>query len=280
MQVAQVDFVFDDTQGQPEAGAEEAARDRLFWVHMLLSAWGMHGQVAASDFPLLQTPRGQRAWLLVPDIDSLGPQHDSPSARRDRQKLRELGVQVRFEMLGEDDEGSGTNSDQSPHRAPRHVCRCSSRASLILFTRWYSVESPMRCGDCFGLVPQYQIPSAQGREHEPDDSLNHWANDYRACDTLQLGCAVGEKWALRQMGRHKSKLSRQGGKLCRRLEKALSVPVFYYLHRYYGRSLRREEARLCPRCGGEWRLKEEWHGEFDFKCDSCRLLSNIAMSIG
>ena len=278
MHVAQVDFTFDDAQSQPKAEAEEAALDRLFWVHMLLAAWGMHGQVAATDFGLVQIPRGQRAWLLVPDADSLQPEHDSPNGRQDRQKLQELGVQVRFEMLGEDDEGSDTN--QSLNRAPRHVCRCSGRAGLILFTRWYSVESPLRCLSCFGLVPQYQISATEGQEHALDDSLNRWANDYRACDTLQLGSVVGEKWALRQMGSSKSKLSRQGRKLCRRLEKSLDVPVYYYLHRYYGRSLEREEARKCPRCGGKWRLKEEWHGEFDFKCDGCRLLSNIARSIG
>lgn len=275
MQIAQVDFVYEEVQAQATLeAAEAAAQDRLFFVHRQLSAWGMHGQVAASDFPLLQTPHGQRAWLLVPDVDSLQPQHDSPGGSDDRRKLEELGVQVRIEMLGEDDD-----SQDKGHRAPRHICRCDTRSALILFTRFYSVESPLRCGDCFGLVPQYRIPAEPGRGYEPDDSLNLWANTYRACDTVQLGCTVGEKWALRQMGRPKSQLSRQGRKLCRRLEALLGVPVYYYLHRHYGRSWKREEARKCPRCNSNWRLAEEWHGEFDFRCDKCRLLSNIARSI-
>ena len=47
---------------------------------------------------------------------------------------------------------------------------------------------------------------------------------------------------------------------------------------YGARSRARELARLCPMCGGSWRLEEPWH-IFDFKCDRCQLLSNIAWDV-
>lgn len=272
MQVAQVDFAYGDAPALFTRGEEELAGDRFAYISFLLSQWSAHGQHVSDGFPFVRTPQGRRAWLLVPDVDSLAPEHDNQPATKHRQQLSDVNVSIKVQMLGEDQDRDA--------RLSRLPCRCSGRSSLILFARFYSLESPLRCGDCFGVVPLYQIPTEAGRYYEPHDDLRAWVNNYNACDTLNLGSRLAEKWALRQMGRPRSKLSKEGRRLCRRLEKLMGVPVFYYLHRYYGRSWKKEEARKCPRCKGKWRLKEQWHNEFDFRCDRCRLLSNIAMQIG
>ncbi|MFA0698754.1 DUF2310 family Zn-ribbon-containing protein, partial [Vibrio sp. 10N.222.49.C9] len=54
------------------------------------------------------------------------------------------------------------------------------------------------------------------------------------------------------------------------------VPTYYYLYQVGGESLKQEQQRKCPKCGGEWLLDEPLHDMFHFKCDSCRLLSNIS----
>jgi len=45
------------------------------------------------------------------------------------------------------------------------------------------------------------------------------------------------------------------------------------------RSLSAEMRRKCPGCRGPWLLKKPLHGKFDFRCDKCHLLSNIAWNI-
>jgi predicted nucleic acid-binding Zn ribbon protein len=87
---------------------------------------------------------------------------------------------------------------------------------------------------------------------------------------------MGERFALREMGRHDSRLSQRGRAICGNIEELTGRPAYYHLHRYYGRSYRKEAERRCPECGGEWRLPETWHRLFDFRCDNCRLLSNMA----
>ena len=55
--------------------------------------------------------------------------------------------------------------------------------------------------------------------------------------------------------------------------------TFYFLSKGRGRSRAAEQARLCPGCGGDWLLEEPRHDCFDFRCESCRLLSNIAWTV-
>lgn len=57
-------------------------------------------------------------------------------------------------------------------------------------------------------------------------------------------------------------------------------PVYYYLYRHAGASERAERVRRCPSCGGDWLLAAPLHAIFDFRCDRCRLLSNVAFQIG
>ncbi|MGL5288022.1 MAG: DUF2310 family Zn-ribbon-containing protein, partial [Aeromonas sp.] len=73
-----------------------------------------------------------------------------------------------------------------------------------------------------------------------------------------------------------SRLYRRGSDLAKRLEALSAIPTYYYLYRVGGISGAQERARLCPSCGGEWALTEPLHQIFDFKCDQCRLVSNLS----
>ncbi len=55
--------------------------------------------------------------------------------------------------------------------------------------------------------------------------------------------------------------------------------VYYYLYKYNGKSRTIEESRKCPNCKGGWFLNEPLHGIFDFKCDKCHLVSNVAWDV-
>ena len=122
-------------------------------------------------------------------------------------------------------------------------------------------------------MPLYRLPHV--RDHEHLDLLN-WADDYRACDTLQMHCTVGERFGEGQLYRHDGALGRLGRGLAARLAAAIGRPVYYFLHKARGRSRDAELARACPSCEGEWRVDRRLHGLFDFRCDRCRLLSAVA----
>jgi predicted nucleic acid-binding Zn ribbon protein len=74
-------------------------------------------------------------------------------------------------------------------------------------------------------------------------------------------------------------LSRDGRDLARGLEQKLRVPVYYYLSKYFGRSDSAERKRKCPSCGRAWLRNQPLHRIFDFQCQRCRLMSNVAFDV-
>lgn len=193
--------------------------------------------------------------------DSLHKKYNNHYVNRDREKLETLcGAPLKIRTVGK------TSPD---YKGP---CSCKEPAFYILITNYISITSPVNCGSCGLPVPLYRFPVYN--DHGYMDILR-WESNYIACDTLQMDSEVGEKWGLNQMENPKSQLSRQGRKICSKLEKLVSKPVYYYLHnysRYSGDNLN----RTCPECQRKWGLKKRLHNLYDFKCDHCRLLSVIS----
>lgn len=160
----------------------------------------------------------------------------------------------------------GKELDSSPIAHPDEA------AAFILSTRSYEIDSPLKSLELFKPVPLYHLPKTSNNKQEYDDIIA-WQRDYQACDDLQMQCRVGEYWALDQMGDIHSELSKQGLEICQILKEKLGKPVYYDLYQYY--ILPDEQNRKCPKCGGEWLLEEPLHNEYDFKCDTCCLLSNF-----
>lgn len=98
-------------------------------------------------------------------------------------------------------------------------------------------------------------------------------------DRLFLGTGAIEHYAHRQMSEWDSTLSKEGRELVTLLEKKTRQPVYYYLMKYYGKGDAAERRRRCPSCKGAWALEAPLHGILDFKCDRCRLVSNVAFDV-
>jgi len=127
-------------------------------------------------------------------------------------------------------------------------------------------------------VPLYRIPHTYAADPSYYD-LRQWEAQWKAFDRLQMMCGPGERFATRQISDNRSELTKVGLDLCRRIETSSGVPTYYYLHRGEGRSIKKEMSRTCPSCARPWRLDKPLHHFLDFKCDHCRLVSNIAWSI-
>jgi predicted nucleic acid-binding Zn ribbon protein len=232
-------------------------------VTHVLAAWFKNGQLEV-DWQLIASDTAYTAITLVPEAESLDPAYANRYVREALEALAQHGIMAPSIRL------RGTSLDyDSP-------CGCPERQSLILFTSYLSKASPVRCGTCFLPVPLYRLPYTHDFEHL---NILQWAADYRACDTLQAHCTTGERFGESQLGRHDSALSRQGRAIASALAATTSLPTYYYLFKARGRTRAHELKRTCPACGGPWLLREPWHGQFQFRCDACRLVSSVACSL-
>lgn len=230
-------------------------------VESVLGAWLQEGHICVSEWQVLSSPQTFTTRVLAPAPDAFKSSRCSKYVKDDLKRLSNSNLaQPQIKFLGRDDYDGST-------------CSCKKPSRLYLFTTFLQNDPPLSCGDCGGTVPLYRIPKSEGGGSH---GILSWTADYQACDTLQINCSTGEKFALREMGELKSSLSRRGLEICREVERLTGTPTYYYLHRYRGRSKKSERARLCPSCDGAWLLPEAWHNKFSFRCDKCRLLSNLA----
>jgi predicted nucleic acid-binding Zn ribbon protein len=150
-------------------------------------------------------------------------------------------------------------------------CTCKKSSFHILITNYVTIQPPLTCGKCNDYIPLYRLPNYYDYGYMP---ILSWETNYNSCDSLQMNCEVGEKWALNQMQKPNSQLSKQGLEICNKLEKLTSVPTFYYLHNYS----KEKTADNCPKCGNNWVLKQRIHDFYDYKCDKCRLISTVSFN--
>lgn len=229
----------------------------------LLGSLYQNGLVVGRDYPIAKSGKMLRTFVTILEPDSLDLKYANQYVKREIQKAIEIGVSSpQIQLIGK---SLGLSEGTS--------CKCQPN-SYILCTDFLAHGSPLRCGECFANIPLYHLP----KTGSSDDYSNilAWMRDYRSCDTLQMNCTTGERFAIRQMSDPNSSLSIQGREICDRLTALTTKPTYYNLYRYKRRSiLTTERQRRCPSCNGEWLLNEPWH-RYDFKCELCRLVSNIA----
>lgn len=230
----------------------------------LLAALYQSGQSCSVPGLCVTTDSLVRCWIRIPNRDALQDRYHNRWVRERLKKISDLVIEIQeVEILG--------SEPSEP------ACSCGETGPLLLFTTFLAIEQPVRCLDCFGLVPLYRLPTHPRREEHCE--LLSWMHDYQACDHLQMGTTVAERANERQLGRIDSALSKSGLEVAKTLSESAGRPVYYFLSVSRARSFKAEVAKKCPSCGGEWLLPEPLHDRFDFRCDRCRLLSNIAWSV-
>ncbi|ANN18872.1 hypothetical protein SD37_26775 [Amycolatopsis orientalis] len=238
--------------------ADEDARAGA--ISGLLGALRQNGQILGQDWPVFDTGPEYRAVVMVPEPVSLEPRLHNQWVRRGLDGLTPAGLDTPLvEVLG-------------PDPGSAQPCTCREPGGYLLWTTYLHVESPLRCLDCFGPVPLYRIPPTDPSSY---NLVMSWQSDYQACDTLQMNCSTLEYPGLTEMSGLRSSLTRRGRDICDRITESTGHPTYYYLFRYHGRR-RGEEQLSCPSCHRGWRLAEPLLDHFDFRCDHCRLLSNLA----
>jgi len=230
---------------------------------MCLSALRMNGQICGTEWPLYLENNRCVAIVLAPELCSLDERFNNRYVMERLADAKASGISIIAQPIAEDVDGAQT-------------CSCRQSSGYVLFTSYVSLESPVRCLDCFGVIPLYRFPVMPSGEYY---EVIRWQSDYQSCDRLQMNCTVLERQATRQLSDMKSSLSIKGRWCCETLSALAGKPFYYYLYRYHGKSFSAEKKRCCPSCGEPWFMDNPIHSIFRFKCDNCHLLSNLAWNI-
>ena len=143
----------------------------------------------------------------------------------------------------------------------------------MLYTTHLQSCSPLHSGENFSPIPLYK--QLKNQPHLSQDLIK-WQENWQACDQLQMNGSALEKESLSEISEINSTLSKHGRYLAAEIEKESGIPTYYYLYRVGGHSLESEQQRCCPQCGSNWALKTPLFDVIYFKCDQCRLVSNVS----
>ncbi|MEN7551502.1 DUF2310 family Zn-ribbon-containing protein [Rapidithrix thailandica] len=199
--------------------------------------------------------------LFCPEKDSYLAKNSTVYGKNWQKRMEEeFGCQFNFQYLG-----------LAPEREKTSLPK-NAKFFLLKTTRL----SPLIDGESFLPIPLYKIPFTY-HDGESHNDINFWENNYIRIEGLWMNGSVGERWAQNQLQNHDSELNKQGIESCRKIEEVTGIPTYYFLFNYRAWGHKKDKARKCPNCGGDWLIEGKTFNNFyAFKCDPCRLLSELS----
>lgn len=241
----------------------------LRYCNQLIDAWRYNGQIIGREIPVSYQFSDDdllcfEIHVNCPEQTSLQPEYNSDFVQQAFANLNNIGVRLdHYEISAID-----LNSDEN-------LPDISAANELVLYTNYLKSSSPICALDTLAPIPLYHLCHQHA---QLGMSCIKWEENWQACDQLQMNGDILEQAAVQQISEYNSLLFKQGYALRQQLEHYLRKPVYYYLYRIGGESYQQEQARCCPGCGRKWFLEQPIN-IFNFKCDHCRLVSNIAWEL-
>lgn len=231
-------------------------------IRLYLEALIFQGQIIGREFPTYLADTHFCSRVILSAQDALQPKHHSQRGQKALQALANAGLGYpKLQLLGQDLMSSETDP-------------CTEPPGYILFTNFAEQVSPLRCSADFAPVPLFRLGSLNGEDFE---ALIRWQLQYQALDEIQMQQQrVLPKSAEQALQQLHSALNRQGRQLAKKLARQTGKACHYYLYSGSSKNCQAEATKKCPSCGADWRLANSWHQLFQFRCDSCQLVSNIA----
>lgn len=240
---------------------QHVEQDPVTVISQVLNQWLYNGQVIGREMPITFHQNEFRVRVCTPEQDSLLARNNSDEVNQALLQAVEYGINFTgFEIMGRDYQGEETSNNKQPK-------------FQILYTTYLDTCSPLYDGEQFAPIPLYRL-----KDQELSEALLNWQQNWQACDLLQMKGVILEENALRQISDNKSELAIEGLALCKQLEEKTQIPTFYYLYRL-GADEVEERDRKCPACNRDWRLSSPLHDIFYFKCERCRLISNLSWEL-
>lgn len=227
----------------------------------LIDALRYNGQILGREFPTTVLDGQFVTRVVCPEEDSLHARNHSAAVSEQLKALSQAGILApRIKITGMDLHSDNTDP-------------CTEPNWQILYTHYLSTCSPLRCGDHFAPIPLYKLPLADSEADHQE--LLRWQVDWTCCDELQMHGTTLAAASTETLTDISSSLNETGRHLSQQIERNTAIPTYYYLYHLGRQDKAQELSRKCPGCGGEWRQEPAIYGIFDFKCDPCRLLSNL-----
>jgi predicted nucleic acid-binding Zn ribbon protein len=229
-------------------------------IRLYLEALIFQGQILGREFPTALQQEKFVSRVVLPEKDALQAEYHSEAGHNALQALQQAGLSYpKVQIMGID-------------LMSNHTDPCQQPDSYILYCRFAQMNSVLYCAEHFAPVPLYRLGMQTGFE-----DLIRWQLQYQALDEIQMQQhSVLLKPAERALQSFRSTVNVQGRHFAKRLRAHTGKPVYYALYRGVSADCNLETSRCCPGCGGPWLQDEPWHDLFDFRCDSCQLVSNIA----
>ena len=230
-------------------------------IRNYIEALIFNGQVLGREFPTAWLQESFSCRVVLPHQDALQPKQHSAKATAALNHLGAAGLAFpQLNIVGMD-------------LMSQHTDPCSAPASYIVYSRFSDTCSPVRCGEHLAPIPLYQLSNTA----TDFEMLIRWQLQYQALDEIQMQqTRVLNKTAERSLQQLNSQLNRQGRVLAKKLELSMQMPVYYALYSGTSTDCASEQNKRCPSCHCEWKLAEPLAELFDFQCQNCRLVSNIA----
>jgi len=219
----------------------------LFWDYF--SCLYKNGQIL-KNYEMIKTNDGFAVFVTLPEDDALNEKHNNIYVSEYLIEVKKL-FKISIDIIGKN-----LNYDKS--------CICEKSSWYMLYTDYVENDSPVVCGDCAKSVPLYKLPHLFN-ENEHHGILG-WKESYSDIDGLWMYC-LSDRFTYRQLNNLDSQLSKIGIDICKELEKATSIPTYYYLFQS------NKSKEHCPICGSDWKLSGE-KIFIDYKCDQCRLVAD------
>lgn len=228
-------------------------------ISHLLDEYRYNGQILGREFPVTFVGDHFRVIFVCPEQDALADHYNNDAVNQALARINSVGLSLAgFQVLGLECQSDHADTTEKP-------------SALILYSTYLQSCSPLRSIEQFAPVPLYKLPESVRKP------LIKWQEDQAACDQLNMNELTQlETECVRQLSEYDSELNQKALALTSLIEQELNIPVYRYLYRVGGESLKAEKLRKCPSCGSHWLLEEPLYELFDFKCDNCRLLSNIS----
>lgn len=205
------------------------------------------GQVY-ENFQVVSEGEAYAVYVIMPGADALGLEFCTEESVEIIRKLAVI-FSLKVEPVGK----SVTCEDS---------CTCAAPTWYMMYSDLATEVSPLVCGDCGKPVPLYKLPAVLDKEGQ--SNFLNWQDQMKAIQRLDM-YNYAHDFTSAEVTSPSSRINKMGRALCRAMEKAKSVPVFYHLERNT-----QTPADVCPICGREWSrtANEEISGKL---CTFCRV---------
>lgn len=231
-------------------------------IRTYLESLIFYGQILGREFPTYLQQDSFVSRIVIPQQDALEGRNHSPRGQQALQALKEAGLAYpKLKVLGQD-------------LMSNHTDPCRVHQGFILYCRFGQMNSVLYCLEHFAPVPLYQILPTSQLDHE---DLIRWQLQYQALDEIQMQeRRVLDKTPEQSMQQLHSQLNQQGRRLAAKIAQQQKLPVYYALYSGSSKDCKLEADKTCPSCKRQWRLPQPLHQLFDFQCQHCKLVSQIA----